>query len=275
MTPTYSSEFEYLLRDSGICVFPLKSESHPVVWPDVTGDCCRWQSACRKQEDVENRDALVTFFAGRSWSIDLLRIAEFILGVFHRNPVLTSNLFWKHVLCKLFLKCQERSRCRFSLLCAARELSVFSASVGTPGAACNRKPAAWPCPSCWVNAHSASTGLGGRAGGLILDPGLREVGGWGERARAYLILRLLWMPSLKEMQQVLPFGWFLGISPDVGHLLSKESLTICISGLTITYASLFRFLSRCPLGWDTVGPEDGPCPPGPRDEWLGMITPRI
>lgn len=93
MTPTYSSEFEYLLRDSGICVFPLKSESHPAVWPDVAGNCCRRQSACRKQDDVENRDALVTFFAGRSWSIDLLRITEFILGVFHRNPVLTSSLF--------------------------------------------------------------------------------------------------------------------------------------------------------------------------------------
>ena len=161
-------------------------------------------------------------------------------------------------------------------MCAARELSVFSASVGTPGAACNRKPAAWPCPSCWVNAPSASTGLGGRAGGSDSGPWpQRGEGGERERVLAYLILLLLWMPSLKEMQQVLPFGWFLGISPDVGHLLSKESLTICISGLTIPYASPFRFLSRCPLGWDTVGPGDRPCLPGPRDEWLGMITPRI
>lgn len=59
----------------------------------VAGDSPRAES-----RSVENRDALVTFFADRSWSIDLLRIAEqqfmqFILGVFHRNPVLTSNLF--------------------------------------------------------------------------------------------------------------------------------------------------------------------------------------
>lgn len=83
-----------------------------------------------------------------------LQFMQFMLGVFHRNQVLTSNLFWKYVLCKLFLKCHERSWCHFSLACAARELSVFSVSVGTPGAACNRKPAAWPCPSCWVNGHS-------------------------------------------------------------------------------------------------------------------------
>lgn len=51
----------------------------------------------------------------------------------------------------------------------------------------------------------------------------------------------------------------------------RKPLTVFISDLMII-TSLLRLFSRRPLGWAAVVPGDGPCSPGARDEWLGMMT---
>lgn len=63
----------------------------------------------------------------------------------------------------------------FSLACAARELSVFSVSVGNAWGCLQQEASGLTLPFLLSKRPLApSTGIGGRAEGLILDPGLRE-----------------------------------------------------------------------------------------------------
>jgi len=132
-----------------------------------TGTWLPWQSRRGKWREWGGQGYCCPFFLGyqlerrftknhkvipsaRQWFMQL------VVGVFHRNQIFTSVLFWKQVLCKNYLNMLQSGKAAWALLVPffflgqplPRVSWVYShyQLVGTPGAAFSRKPSGLTLP---------------------------------------------------------------------------------------------------------------------------------